>query len=128
MTMALPVALKERHPVRTIGLDLMGEREWDDRAAEAGMVKPARLLPMWIFLLLPFVAALVLIMHGARLASIQSWFLLCALAAGFYLAKVQNRSGGGLILMGLVYSFAALIFYVILAFGLLFVGCLVALH
>jgi hypothetical protein len=55
------------------------------------------------------------------------WFVLCALVAGFYLAKIQKKSGARLVVMGLLYSIAALFVYVMVAGGLLFVGCLVVL-
>jgi hypothetical protein len=128
ITMALPVAFKERPQTRAVGLDLWSEKEWDDRASQMGVVKSASLLPLWILLFLPFVVALISVMHHTRLAAIGTWFILCALAGGFYLAKSQKKSGGWLVVMGFLYSIAALVFYVIVAFGLLFVGCLIAIH
>ena len=106
----------------------MTEEQWDGRAPENSIAKPSRLLPLWIFLLLPFVAALILMMHHGGAASIELWFILCALVVGFYAAKLQNRSGLGMILMGMVFSVAAVFFYAIMAVGLLFVGCVVALN
>jgi hypothetical protein len=127
LTMALPVASKERQPARAVGLDLWSEKDWDERAAQAGGVKSSSLLPLWILLFLPFVVALISVMHRPRLAPIGMWFVLCALVAGFYLAKIQKKSGARLVVMGLLYSIAALFVYVMVAGGLLFVGCLVVL-
>jgi len=53
--------------------------------------------------------------------------VLCALLAGFYLAKIQNHSVGGTVVMGVVYSFAMLFVYMVVACSLLFVGCLIAI-
>jgi hypothetical protein len=127
MTLELPVALKERRYPRSAGLDLWTEEKWEQHASEHGVIQKSRLLPLWILLLLPYFVAFILMMHRAGVASIECCFILSALAAGFYLAKIQNKSGMGMIWMGLLYSFAALFVYFILSFGLLFVGCLVVI-
>jgi hypothetical protein len=128
ITMALPVARKEHQPGRAAELGFWGEEEWDKHASQRGAGKPSSLLPLWILLFLPFVAAFILAMHRAGRESIGYVFILCALVGGYYLAKVQSKSGGEMVLMGLVYAVAALMFYAIIAGGLLFVGCLVLLH
>jgi hypothetical protein len=127
MTISRPVAFKERPPGRAAGFDLWAEKDWDHNATELGVVKSSSLLPLWILLLAPFAAALVMLMHRARLASIELLFVLCALAAGFYMAKIKNKSGAEQVVMGLIYSIAAIFCYGIIGFGLLFVGCLVVL-
>jgi hypothetical protein len=129
LTMELPVASKGRQPAHAVELGLWGKTEWDERASQSGVNHPSSVLPLWILLFLPFVAAFVLAIHRIGPESIGYVFLLCALVGGFYLAKIQNKSGGELILMGFLYAIAALMFYVIIAVGLLFLGCLaIAFH
>jgi hypothetical protein len=129
LTMELPVASKGRQPAHAPELGLWGKTEWDERASEIGVNHPSSVLPLWILLFLPFVVAFALAIHRIGPESIGYVFLLCALVGGFYLAKIQNKSGGEFILMGFLYAIAALMFYVVIAVGLLFVGCLaIAFH
>ena len=84
------------------------------------------MLPVWILLFLPFVVALILVTNRAGVVSIEYFFILCAIVSGLYLAKIKGNSGVGMILASLLYSFGMLCVYAVMSFGLLFVGCLVA--
>jgi hypothetical protein len=122
-----PVAFKQQLYPRSSRLEVWTEEKWEQHASELGVSQRPSLLPVWVLLLLPFVAAFILVMHRARITSIEYLFILCALVTGFYLAKIQKNSGLGMILAGLLYSFGMLCAYAAMSFGLLFVGCLVAL-
>jgi len=126
LTMALPVAFKEQPQPRSATLDLWSEERWARHASESRDQQQPNLLPLWVLLLLPFFVAFILITHRAGPAAVAFCFILCALASGIYLAANQHKPGVGKVLMGVLYSFAALCVYVVLSFGLLFVGCLVA--
>jgi len=126
ITVALPVASKERQYPRSAALDLWSEEEWERHASKMEVHQHPNLLPLWVFLLLPFFSAFILIRYRMGAVAVGIGFVLCALASGFYLAKIQQKPGVRMILMGGLYSFAALGVYVAMSFGLLFVGCLVA--
>ena len=125
LTVTMPVAFKQPLYPRSSGLDVWTEESWEKHAAEVEPHQPPRMLPVWVLLLLPFVLAFILITHRGGLASIEYGFILCALLAGFYLAKIKQNSGAGMVLAGLVYSLGMLCVYAAMSFGLLFVGCLV---
>jgi hypothetical protein len=128
LTMALPIAAKEKPPASVAGLDLLTEEEWTDRASQSGALQPSRMLPVWILLFLPFVLALVLVVNRANPALLVYGFIFCALAVGLYLATIQKKSGVMSVLLGLLYSIVAFLFYAIMAIGILFIGCLTMLH
>ncbi len=125
MPLTPPVALKEPRRAHSAALDPWTEEQWKDHAAQFRTHQALSLLPLWILLLLPFVMTLVLISHHAGFVSIRACFLVCALLAGFYWAKIKSYSGIKLAGMGLLFSFAVIWVYMILAVGFLFVGCLV---
>jgi len=130
LTMALPVAFKERPYPRSATLDLWSKERWARHAAESRDHQQPNLLLLWVLLLLPFFVTFILIRHRPSSAAVEGCFMcfiLCALASGIYLAMNQHKPGVGQILMGMLYSFAALCVYAVLSFGLLFVGCLVML-
>lgn len=127
MTLMPPVAFKERLYPRSATLDLWSEQRWAQHTSESREHQQPILLPLWVLLLLPFFVTFILLTHRAGVAAVELCFILCALLFGFYLAKIKNNSGLGMILAGLLYSFAMIFVYIILAFGLLFVGCLVAI-
>lgn len=62
------------------------------------------------------------------MVAVEWCFILCALAFGFYLAKVREHTGIGAFVVSLLYSFAMLVVYVIMALAILFVGCLVLIR
>jgi hypothetical protein len=125
LTLSLPVAHKETRVLRPITLDVWTEERWRAHAAEHGVHQPLSLLPVWLLLLLPFVAALILVAHHANFSLIRACFTVCALLSGFYWARIKKHSGVQFVLMGLLYSFAMLCAYMALAVGLLFGGCLI---
>ena len=127
MTLTLPVAFKERLYPRPAALDLWSEDDWRRHAEASEAHQQLRLWPLWVLLLLPFVMAFILLTHRGGVASMEYFFILCALLSGFYFAKIKGFSGPGMALVGLLCSFAMIFVYIILAFGLLFVGCLVAI-
>lgn len=121
-----PVALREQPYPRPPRPEVWTEEGWEQHATALGAKQPPRLLPFWVLLLLPFVIDFILLTHRTGIAVLGYIFILCALASGFYLAKIHNNSGAALILVGLVYALGMLCVYAALSFGLLFVGCLVA--
>ena len=127
MTLALPVAFKERPYPRSTTLDFGSGKRRSQPASESRDQQQPSSLPLWILLLLPFVMAFILMTHSGGVASMEYCFILCALLSGFYFAKIKGFSGLGLVLVGLLCSFVMIFVYIILAFGLLFVGCLVAI-
>ena len=127
MTLTLPVAFKERSHPRSTTLDFGSEKGRSQRASESRDHQQLRLWPLWVLLLLPFVVAFILMTHRGGVASMEYFFILCALLSGFYFAKIKGFSGPGMALVGLLCSFAMIFVYIILCFGLLFVGCLVAI-
>jgi hypothetical protein len=128
MTLTLPVAFKERsHPCSTT-LDFGSEKGRSQRASESRDHQQPSLLPLWVLLLLPFFLAFILISHRAGMVAVEWCFILCALAFGFYLAKVREHTGIGAFVVSLLYSFAMLVVYVIMALAILFVGCLVLIR
>jgi hypothetical protein len=127
LAMALPVASAGPPAIPAGGIAPLAQNKWGERASHKGSTGAWRLLPLWILLFLPFVLALIFVTHRGGLVSIEYVFILCAIAAGFYLAKIQNKAGAEFVLMGIVYSIAAFTFYGVVAGGLLFVGCIVAL-
>ena len=127
ITVALPVASKERQYPRSATLGLWSEEKWERHTSEMVIRQQPNLLPLWVLLLLPFFVTFILLTHRADAAAVEICFILCALLFGFYLAKIKNYSGMRMVLVGLLYSFAMIFVYIILAFGLLFVGCLVAI-
>lgn len=128
MNLEVPVAAKERQPVHVEGLDLLSEKEWAGRASENGTAKSASLLPLWILLFLPFVVALVVMTQHASPVIFEYCFVICALVGGFYLAMIRQDSGVWLVVKGLLYAIAGVVIFVVVAVGLLFVGCLVLLN
>jgi hypothetical protein len=128
MTLTLPVAFKERLYPRSATLDLWSEEEWERHAGESDIRRRPTLLPLWVLLLLPFFVAFILVSHRAGMVAVEWCFILSALAFGFYLAKVREHTGAGAFLVSLLYSFAMLAVYVIMAVRILFVGCLVLIR
>jgi hypothetical protein len=127
VNLALPVASRGHPTSRPATLDVWTADKWEQHAKAKGTCTPSRLLPLWILLLLPFVVALVLIMHGVKAQDTGYVFGLSALLAGFYWCLVQHKTGLEMVLKGLVYSFAILFLFGILGTGLLFFGCVLAL-
>ncbi len=124
MTLTPPVALKETRYPRSATLDPWTEEQWKEHASKFRSHQPLSLLPIWILLLLPYFLAFILLSHQIGFVPIKFCFMGCALLSGFYYAKIKHYSGAPLIGMGLLYSFAMLMTYIILAVGLLFVGCI----
>jgi hypothetical protein len=126
LTLSLPVAAKERPPVSATGLDLANQGA--GCALQTREDKFPVLLPFWVILFLPFVIALVIAKQSGGLRSIVYLFVLCAVAAGFYLAAVQKKADVGMMLRGVLYAIGMFFVFVVVAVGLLFVGCAILLN
>lgn len=125
--MASPVSPKQPPPIPTAGTaslsgSNLGQR--DSRSVSAGTW---RMLPFWVLLFLPFLLAVVIPKQRNGLRTIESLFVFCAIAAGFYLAAVQKKTDVGIALKGILYTLAMLLVFVVVGVGVLFVGCLVIL-
>jgi len=126
LTLAVPVARKEP-PSTSIGQGALSENEWHEHASQTEGASAARLLPLWILLVLPFILALISMTHRGGMAFIQYLFIVCSVCVGFYLALIRKKTGADFVLMGILYSIAAFVSYIIVGVSLLFVGCLVVL-
>jgi hypothetical protein len=81
---------------------------------------------LWLFFWLSFIGAPVLGLLSAMAQLAGGIFLfplLGAIAAGFSLSKIYNRSPGVFFMVGVAFSIGILIIY----FGIVFVGCLVVM-
>lgn len=83
------------------------------------------LFPLWILLFVPYVLVFLMARQRGGITTAGYIFAMCAVAAGFYAAAVQRRTGAAFIAFGVLFSMVALAIYVIVGFGVLFVGCLV---
>lgn len=127
LTFALPVASKQQPPVIAASPDLTHGHRGSESAPQNREDKFPVLLPFWLLLFFPFVFALLTATQRGGLRSIEYVFILCAIAAGFYLAAVQKKTDAWVILRGILYAIAMLFVFVVVGVGLLFVGCLVLL-
>jgi hypothetical protein len=128
MTLEVPIASKERPPIRIQGVDVLSEKDWEERTSEGGLGKSASMLPVWILFLLPFVLAFLLSTRRAPAMAFVYCFVFCAIAGGFYLATMRNDSVAARVVKGLVYAVVGLVCFAIIGVGLLFVGCLAMMH
>lgn len=127
LVLTLPIASKEPPPIPAVGLEPATGGGRTAGTLEGRRERFPVLLPFWVLLFLPFVLALVFARRPGGLVSIEFLFVLAAIAAGFYLAAVQKKSDLALVLRGILYAIGMLFVFVVVAVGLLFVGCLILL-
>jgi hypothetical protein len=121
MSLAVPVASKERLHRSAVRTDAWTEQAWQQHASELG-APPATSL--WAFVVLPFFVALLLMSFHVSSSWIFLCFILLAVAAGFYFANRQGTLTVATVSKGILYSLAMAAAYAVLGVGVLFVGCL----
>ena len=128
VALQVPVAAKDKIYPQPVQTGPLTQRQWEGISSQAQPHSRGWLLPFWGLLLLPFMAALVLITHHASFTWVPICFGLCALLAGFYVALARGKgSSFETVLRGILYSVGVVFVYLVLSFGVLFIGCIALL-
>jgi hypothetical protein len=121
MSLAIPVASKEKLHPSTVRTDAWTKQAWEQHASKLDAPLETSLLAL---LVLPFFVALILMSFKVTSSWIVFCFILLALAAGFYMAKRQAAWTVATVSKVILYTFVLGAAYAVLGVGILFVGCL----
>ena len=118
------MAAKDNTRTRAVPVQPRTAPEWAAQESRSRGAAQSLTLPLWVLLVVPLFLGLVLFVSRSGARPIAGFFVVCAVVVGFYLAGRNADSVTGTLARGILYTVGAIVVFLVLAVGLLFLGCL----